>query len=219
MHNLPRQYPSPINGASGAIETLWQPVDHPRQNTQGLPYVAVLCHPHPLYGGTMHNKVVHTLARVLRDHDIPVLRFNFRGVGNSDGVFSNGVGECVDLLTVVQQLQQQEPSAVILGGFSFGAYVTALAVQRLTTTVICEHMLLIAPPVGKPDYDFPQYLPCRHVHIVQGTEDEIVTVESVQQWVQNIPQASISMLRSGHFFHRKLTDLKHCLQQFLATCL
>src|SRR2546423_13546714 len=111
--------------------------------------VAVICHPHPLQGGTMHNKVVTTLERSLRELGLATVVFNFRGTGASDGVFDDGIGETDDLLAVARWAQHVRPrDALWLAGFSFGSYVAARAAAQLPV----RQMISIAPPVGRWDF-------------------------------------------------------------------
>ena len=116
-----------LPGPAGQLEVMTssaeQPIRHPTA-------IAVICHPHPLFGGTMHNKVIYTLARCFNSMGLASVRFNFRGVGLSQGVYDNGIGETDDLLAVLTWLKQSCPESVIwLAGFSFGAYVAARAAK------------------------------------------------------------------------------------------
>ena len=134
-----------VAGPAGAIEVaVDQPpgVDAPRG-------VAVLAHPHPLFGGTMDNKVVQTMARAFLQMGYRTVRFNFRGVGSTEGVHDEGRGESDDLLAVVAA-QRTTGLPLVLGGFSFGAYVTTLAAARLEGAERAERLLLSAPPRSAP---------------------------------------------------------------------
>lgn len=175
-------------------------------STTTVPYIAVLGHPHSLQGGTMNNKVVTTLARTLKDVGIPSLRFNFRGVENSAGVFAEGIGESEDLLVLTKLWAETYPqSRFIFAGFSFGSYVTYRAASQY------EHSLLIsiAPPVHH--YNYHEFSPQPKAwHIIQGDEDEVVPAQTVIAFAsQAKPPIPIShFAQTGHFFHGKLIELK-----------
>lgn len=170
--------------------------------------VAVVCHPHPLHGGTMDNKVVTTLVRCYRDLGVDAVRFNFRGVGESGGEFDNAVGEVDDLLAVLQWLKQQKPEArLLLAGFSFGSSVAAQAVYRSDWPV--QHLTLVAPPVDRYPYDQNAEFPCP-LTLIQGDQDDVVEPNGVYQWHERL-KSSVELLRypdAGHFFHGYLVALK-----------
>ncbi len=177
----------------------------------GLPFV-VCCHPHPLHGGSLTNKVVHTLATSLNKLGLAVVRFNFRGVGQSQGQFANGMGEQADLLAVVQWFRTQHPStACWLAGFSFGAYVAYTAQCAAKARVL----ILVAPAVNL--YDFAE-IACDNIPtlIIQGDHDEVVPPAQVKTWVsaQNVAPTLIWLDEAGHFFHGKLSLLHDAVTQF-----
>jgi uncharacterized protein len=177
-------------------------------------WLVLLCHPHPLHGGTMDNKVVTTLMRTYRDLGIHVLRFNFRGVGSSQGEFDNAKGEQDDLLAVAAWAKAQLPEVkLLLAGFSFGSSVAAQVAYRLDAV---EHLTLVAPPIERYAYDRDGLFPCP-VCIVQGDKDERVMAEGVYAWQAQLRGTS-SLLRypeAGHFFHGYLSQLKSDLTQML----
>ena len=172
--------------------------------------VAVICHPHPLQGGTMHNKVVTTLERGLRELGLATVVFNFRGTGASQGTFDDGVGETEDLLAVANWAQHVLPRAALwLAGFSFGSYVAARAAPHL----LVRQMISIAPPVGR--WDFTQLAsPLCPWLVVQGEADEIVDPQAVYAWVaaQAEPPTLVRMPETSHFFHRRLMDLRGAIK-------
>lgn len=176
-------------------------------------FIAVLGHPHSLQGGSMNNKVVTTMARTFRDHGIPSLRFNFRGVGASEGEYDAGIGESHDMLHLCELWQQEFPEVqFIFAGFSFGSYVTYRAAAQH------RHRLLIsiAPPVHH--YNYHDFSPAPYPWlIVQGIEDEVVPAEHVLDFVRMMtPEPKlIEFEKTGHFFHRKLIDLKNALSEQL----
>lgn len=176
--------------------------------------LVIICHPHPVHGGTMDNKVVTTLMRTYRDLGIHVLRFNFRGVGKSEGGFDNAIGEQDDLLAVTSWMRQELPdSALLLAGFSFGSSIAAQISYKVDAL---EHLTLVAPPVERYPYDRDGRFPCA-LAVIQGDKDERVIAEGVYQWVAAL-QSPAELLRypeAGHFFHGYLTQLKTDLTQVL----
>lgn len=172
-------------------------------------FIALLGHPHSLQGGTMNNKVVTTMARAFRELGIPSLRFNFRGVEQSGGVFDNGPGESDDMLCLARLWATLVPNnRFIFAGFSFGSYVAYRAAAQWPHDLLIS----IAPPVMRYDYD--QFHPAPAVwHIVQGEKDEVVPAEEVVAFAeQSTPPLSVHYFpQAGHFFHGGLLELKACL--------
>lgn len=170
-------------------------------------YLAVVCHPNPTRGGDMHNKVVTTLLRTYRDLGVPVLAFNFRGVGKSEGVFDRGLGEQEDLQAVIRWGKQQWPSArLMLAGFSFGSSIAAAVSHRRDDLA---HLLLVAPPVDRYLYEQDGRFPVP-VCVVQGGQDELIPASQVYRWVDQL-QSPVRLIRypdASHFFHGCLTALK-----------
>lgn len=169
-------------------------------------YVVVIGHPHPQQSGTMDNKVVTTLMRTYRDLGITAISFNFRGVGESEGRFANGEGEREDLLAVVDWVRAQYPHAtLLLAGFSFGSAMVAQASHQCRPA----HLLLVAPPVERYDYDREGRFDCP-VCVVQGDNDEVVDVSGVYRWAEQLasPVKLIRDAEAGHFFHGRLGPLK-----------
>jgi len=161
-----------IVGPAGAIETMLE-----RAADAGSRF-AVLCHPHPLYGGSMHDAVLDTAAAVLLRRGINVVRFNFRGVGASEGHHGSGIGEVEDLVAVLAWLTRNHaPSSIVLGGYSFGS---AIAWRTAPAAVGLERVLLIAPPVGRMPFDSPA--PACPVHVVHGDEDEFIDPDALAAW-------------------------------------
>lgn len=196
-----------LPGPVGALELS---VDLPEGDIQPLPLVVVLCHPLSTEGGSLHNKVVTMAARSLRQLGATTLRFNFRGVGRSEGTFDHGNGERDDLLAVVDWVEQQRPDAALwLAGFSFGAYVTLRAAHDVQP----DALISIAPPVGRWDFQH-MVLPTCPWLLVQGDEDEVVDPQAVYAWVDTLKHKPdlVRMYGTSHFFHRKLIDLRGALQ-------
>ena len=195
-----------LDGPAGALEVA---VD--RSEATPLPAVAIICHPLPIEGGTMHNKVVTMLARSLRELGLDTVRFNFRGTGNSEGSFDEGVGESDDLRTVAAWVRAQRPEAALwLAGFSFGAYVSLRMAAELQPAMLVS----IAPPVGR-SWDFDTLVPptCPWL-VIQGEADEVVDPQAVFAWIDAMrdPPDLVRMPDTGHFFHRKLMDLRGAIK-------
>ncbi len=177
--------------------------------------IAIICYPHPLHGGTMHNKVVSTLARTCRDLGIASVRFNYRGVGLSSGNYANAVGEARDLQTIIAWLGETVPGYTLwLAGFSFGAYVAASVANTMDT---CQQLISIAPAVNHADFTVLNTISCPWL-IVQGEQDEIVPAQQVLAWARTIPQAPqvIAIPTASHFFHGKLVVLRDILRNALS---
>jgi alpha/beta superfamily hydrolase len=176
--------------------------------------IAVICHPHPLQGGMMSNKVVTTLERTLGELGLATVRFNFRGVGQSMGEHDNGVGETDDLVAIADWARAQRPGDVLwLAGFSFGSYVVLRAAARLDPA----QLILIAPPAGRWDFSGIAAPVCPWL-IVQGEADEVVDPAAVFAWAESLtpPQTLVRMPDTSHFFHRRLVELRAMLKDELA---
>ena len=193
-----------ISTKSGLLEAV---VDQPRNplENESRGY-AILSHPHPLHGGTMENKVVQTMARAFAYAGWTVIRFNFRGVGKSEGTFDHAVGETEDLLNIISELAPDGP--ISLGGFSFGAAVTCRAVEKLKETRDIRKIVLIGLAVSRfeaPEIDTKYQLDTLVLH---GEDDDTVDLQSVMSWAkpQVLPVTVIP--QTGHFFHGQLSLLK-----------
>ena len=196
-----------IRGPVGVLEAV---MVSPEVNDGNSP-IAVVCHPHPLHGGSMANKVVHVVANTFAEIGIPTLRFNFRGVGHSQGAFDHGRGEVDDLVAVCQWFKQHHHCSTLwLAGFSFGSYVAFQAHRQ----VEAERLLLIAPPVTKYDFNAGVNIgiPCM---VIQGGKDEIVDPEKVSAWVQrqDIPVSYQWLSDASHFFHGRLNHIREAIKQ------
>ncbi|HMK86700.1 MAG TPA: alpha/beta fold hydrolase [Steroidobacteraceae bacterium] len=197
-----------IEGPTGPLEAIAE-----EAHGAPRPCYAVLCHPHPLYGGTMDNKVVTTLGRALNAGGIATLRFNFRGVGQSAGTFDGGLGETRDAAAVADYGAERWPDRrLVLGGFSFGAFVAL----RLTQERDTARLITIAPPVDRFDFSALAVPRCPWL-IVQGDADEIVDPRSVFTWVKTLdPQPKLVIAPGvGHFFHGHLKELKDAVSDAL----
>jgi alpha/beta superfamily hydrolase len=201
-----------LAGPARTLEVAVDRADKPR------PVVAIVCHPLPTEGGTMHNKVVTMAARALRECGVDTVRFNFRGVGASQGSFDEGNGEADDLRAVAAWVRAQRPDAVLwLAGFSFGAYVSL----KMTAELQPGGLVSIAPPVGR-SWDVDSIVPpsCPWL-VIQGEADEVVDPQAVYDWVASMPQVPelVRMPGASHFFHRKLIDLRGAVRNGVRTWL
>jgi alpha/beta superfamily hydrolase len=175
--------------------------------------VAVICHPHPLYHGTMNNKVVHTLARAVAGLGRPAVRFNFRGVGASTGEYGEGRGEIQDLLAVAAWARERWPGAELwLAGFSFGGYVTLSG----AATVEPACLITVAPAIQRFDMSAVELPHCPWL-VVHGAADEVVDAQAVAAWVAGLAPAPVFRLMpdTDHFFHGRLVQLRGIAQEFL----
>ena len=196
-----------LAGPAGHLECA---LDEPAAGT-ALRGVAVLCHPHPQHGGTLDNKVVQTLARAFVQIGYRAVRFNFRGVGASEGAWDEGRGEIEDALAVVAA--QRDPalplaSSLVLGGFSFGGFVATQVAARLAAHgAPAERLALIAPAATRFDL---APVPADTL-VVHGESDDVVPLAAVLDWAR--PQAlPITVVPgAGHFFHGQLTLLRSIL--------
>ncbi len=200
-----------IPGKAGTIEAKLQ---IPEQETSSkMPKaIAICCHPHPLFGGAMTNKVVHTICKTFTRMGIVALRFNFRGVGKSEGSHDKGIGECEDLLELCQLLKESWPEQELwLAGFSFGSWVSVSCARDAGA----KQLLSIAPPVQYFDFNHEQTPDCPWL-VLMGEEDEIVDPSSVYQWIESQPNppALIKIPGTGHFFHGKIARISKILKQY-----
>jgi alpha/beta superfamily hydrolase len=190
-----------LQGEAGNLEALMDsPPEGPLQGT------AVIAHPHPLFGGTMHNKVVQTLARAFVQCGWRAVRFNFRGVGASAGTYDEGRGEALDMRRLIDQLAPDGPLA--LAGFSFGAFVTSHVVQALGETRLPQALVLVGTAASRFEVaPVPQALHERCL-VVHGEQDDTVPLASVMDWArpQSLPITVIPGVE--HFFHGQLPLLK-----------
>lgn len=206
----PGEHKLELTGNAGRIEACLMVPD---TDTAQANKIAIVGHPHSLKGGAMQNKVVTTMARTFKAAGIPSLRFNFRGVGASEGEFDDGIGESEDMLKVAKQIQTEMPGVeLIFAGFSFGSFVAYRTASQ------CEHTLLItiAPPVQNFDYTVFPIDPSPWV-LVQGDEDDVVPPKLVFEFAEARDIQLIKFEKTEHFFHGKLTDLKEKLLEVLTT--
>jgi alpha/beta superfamily hydrolase len=207
MNSLTRR--SRLAGPAGTIEVL-RDEPAPGQASRGF---AVIAHPHPLFGGTMDNKVVQTLARAFVQSGWTALRFNFRGVGASEGEHDEGRGETEDMLSLVAGQAGEGPLA--LAGFSFGSFVTARAVAALWAERPADKIVLVGTAASR--FDVATLPPDAHDRtlVIHGEQDDTVPLAAVMDWArpQSLPVTVVPGV--GHFFHGQLPLLKSLVLRHL----
>jgi len=195
-------------GKAGAIEGL---LDQPEGAARG---VAVVAHPHPLFGGTMDNKVVQTLARAFVQCGWTVARFNFRGVGASEGAHDAGAGEAKDFLAVVEQAAPT--GALAIAGFSFGSFVASHAIQSLWEQRDIEKIVFVGTATERLAVsDVPAALHEKTL-VVHGEQDDTVSLASVMDWARPQSLPVLVVPGGGHFFHGQLPLLKSLVVRHLS---
>jgi uncharacterized protein len=186
-----------VPGPAGDIECT---IDAPAGDVVGT---AVLCHPHPQQGGTMDNKVVQTLARAVLHLGWRSVRFNFRGVGASQGQWNEGLGEIADALAVIAAFREPGQS-FLLGGFSFGAYVASMAATRMAEDAKPDRMVLVGPSTQRQ----PMPSVPADTIVIHGETDEVVPLAATFDWARPQSLPVIVLPGVGHFFHGQLVLLK-----------
>ncbi|RQO58127.1 alpha/beta hydrolase [Variovorax sp. KBW07] len=197
-----------LQGAAGAIEVQRDlPADAASRG------IAVIAHPHPLFGGTMDNKVVQTLARAFVACGWTTVRFNFRGVGASEGVHDEGRGELEDMLNVVGQLAPEGPLAI--AGFSFGAFVASCAAEKLWAARDVQQIVLIGTAASRFSVATLPAEAHERMLVVHGEADDTVPLSAVMDWArpQSLPVTVVP--GGGHFFHGQLPLLKSLVVRHL----
>ncbi|HEV8261975.1 MAG TPA: alpha/beta fold hydrolase [Burkholderiales bacterium] len=190
-----------IDGPAGRLEIV---ADDPGEARRG---VALVAHPHPLYGGTLENKVVQTLAKACVASGYCALRLNFRGVGASDGVFDEGRGEIEDFLALAEHARRTYGEGErAVGGFSFGGFVAASVAGRLEP----KYLVLVAPAVGR----FPVGTVPAGTLVVHGEEDDVVPLKDALDWARPQQLPIVVFPGAGHFFHGNLVTLQKLVEQY-----
>ena len=194
------------DGPAGVLEVAIDRAPQPRG-------AVVIAHPHPLHGGTLSNKVVQTLARASVLAGWTAVRFNFRGVGRSEGVYDEGRGELADLLAVIEG--QAPTGPLCLAGFSFGAFVTSHAVLQLHAVRDLQHVVLVGTAASRfAVADLPAELHSRAL-VVHGEQDDTVPLESVMAWARPQVLPVLVVPTVGHFFHGQLPLLRDTVHRHL----
>jgi uncharacterized protein len=193
-----------IPGPEGELEGIFSYV------SKKVTHLAVLCHPHSLYGGTMHNKVIYSMAMALNQIGYATVRFNFRGVGRSSGAFNHGIGEQRDVEAVVDHFHHLYPEAMLaVGGFSFGAKVGLLAAsrdERVSAVIGTGVTVDVADFSFLFEYEKPKL-------IIQGDNDQYGSISSIQEWFNKLPEPKKLVIIEGavHLFDGKLAELKNAI--------
>jgi alpha/beta superfamily hydrolase len=204
-----------FNGPAGRIEGRYHHSSAPN------PPVALVIHPHPAHGGTMNNKVTYNTYQCFVNNGFSVLRFNFRGVGKSEGKFDNGVGELSDAATALDWLQMINPLSTVywIAGFSFGSWI---AMQLFMRRPEIQGFIAVSPPVNKYDFSFLNPCPAPGI-VIQGDQDSIVDEDAVATFVEKVnklkgARIDYEMIEGGdHFFRGKIDDLNEIINHYLAT--
>jgi alpha/beta superfamily hydrolase len=201
-----------IDGEAGRLELLTTSPENPSNG------VAVICHPHPLHLGTMTNKVVHTLSRAFHNQGLHTVRFNFRGVGKSEGTFGHSIGEVADLMSVLNWVDTVlEQPKVWLAGFSFGAYIAAMGATRH----LCCQLYSVAPAVNHQPYNELPPITCPWI-VIQGEKDEVISPELVYIWYEKMNKPNMQLIKlpdTSHFFHGNLINLRDLVEKsFVTSC-
>ncbi|QTS84178.1 alpha/beta hydrolase [Coxiella endosymbiont of Amblyomma nuttalli] len=194
-----------VAGSVGKLEVM---ITRPKNVEKSV--TGIICHPHPLYGGTMHNKIVTIIAKAFNQLGLKTVRFNFRGVGNSEGQYDNTIGETDDLKTIITWVRYNHPRDEIwLAGFSFGAYISAKVANADHTIA---RLITIAPAVNHSDYASLTDIICPWWLII-GREDELIPFVGVETFVHDSPVAIkfIPVEKATHFFHGFLIKLREIL--------
>lgn len=202
-----------ISGPEGRIEARYH-----HSEKKNAP-AAIILHPHPLHGGTMNNKVTYNLYHAFARNGFSVVRFNFRGVGRSQGKYDDGAGELSDAAAVLDWLQIQNPNAASfwMGGFSFGSWI---GMQLLMRRPEIEGFIAVSPPVGNFDFNFLSPCPA-HGLILQGDQDSVVSVDNVSRLSEKLGKqrnANIDyriILGADHFYRSHMDDLNAHMEDYL----
>jgi len=208
VNGFPQSQKLHVQGPVGQLEAV---LDSP--GDVAVSGAAVICHPHPQHGGTMHNKVAHTLARSYVRSDFATLRFNFRGTEGSEGKFDDGVGEYDDALAALEWMRGRYPDVPLwLGGFSFGA---AIAI-RAAVAIEVKGLISVAPAIYRFTGILEEQPRCPWL-IIQGDEDELVDVEETIEWVNSLEPGPELIVMPGaeHFFHGRRSDLRTAIMEFI----
>ncbi|HAV34972.1 MAG TPA: alpha/beta hydrolase [Massilia sp.] len=194
-----------LTGHAGKMECL---LDLPEEAPRGI---ALVAHPHPLYGGTMENKVTQTLARTFVTLGYATARFNFRGVGESEGEHDRGHGEVDDMQVMLEHMQEQYPGLpVALSGFSFGTFVQAQLQARLAAEgKSVQRMVLVGTAAGK----WPMPSVPEDTILIHGEQDDTITLQMVFDWARPLEIPVIVIPGADHFFHRRLNPIKNLVIQ------
>ena len=202
-----------IDGPAGVLETV---INDPAASAAGSAPsgprrgIALIAHPHPLFGGALDNKVVQTLAKTFFAQGYASVRMNFRGVGGSAGAYDEGVGETEDWLAVARAMRGRfGPLPLVLAGFSFGAFVQSRVAKRLSEQAAePQRLVLVAPAVGR----FQVEPVAEGTLVIHGEEDDVVPLRDVLAWARPQKLPVVVLPGAGHFFHGNLVELQRIVQ-------
>ena len=201
-----------LDGPAGQLEALLN------QGAESASHAALVCHPHPMFGGTLHNKVVFHAMKALNSFGFPVLRFNFRGAGLSQGEHDEGRGEVEDVRTALQWLRQQFQLPVVFAGFSFGA---AVGLRAACPDPDVAAMISLGTPVAPVDdraYDFSFLQSCRRPKLlVSGARDQFGPRAKLEQLVAGLPEPKRLVIIEGadHFFAGRLAEMRRAIEEWV----
>lgn len=201
-----------LNGPAGQLEALLN------VGADTATHAALVCHPHPMYGGTLHNKVVFHTMKALHSFGFPVLRFNFRGAGLSQGEHSNGIGEVDDVRTALDWLERQYACPVIFAGFSFGAAVGLRAACPDSRVNALISLGTPVVPVDDRTYDFSFLSGCAKPKLfVSGARDQFGPRTKLQQLLDMVPEPKKSVIIEGadHFFEGRLREVRETIETWV----
>ena len=192
-----------VDGPAGKLEAVLA-----EPNSECRHGIAIIAHPHPRYGGTMDNKVVHTLFKALFELGFITVKFNYRGVGKSEGSYGDSLGETEDVIAVVEAIRSQFDAesndlALLLAGFSFGGAIQA-HVAKITSP---ESIIMVAPSVDHLQAP-PVSSYAKRVLIIQGDQDEVVPLKTILEWAAPQDLPIVVVPSAEHFFHGKLHVIK-----------
>lgn len=209
MRKAPKTEEVLIDGPAGLLEGLFE-----RPASGKATGAVVVCHPHPVHGGTLQNKVTHTLARAFLACGFAALRFNFRGVGKSEGEFDEGTGELDDAVAATRWIRDRHREQPLwIAGFSFGA---AIAIKT-ATRVSADGLVSVAPAITRVAGDSARQPTCPWL-VIQGEDDELVDPEETIAWINGLePGPELLMFaETGHFFHGRLVRLREVVEDFVS---
>ena len=201
-----------LDGPAGRLEALLN------GGSPGATHAAVVCHPHPLFGGTLHNKVVFHTMKALNGFGCPVLRFNFRGTGMSEGEHAGGVGEVDDARAALDWLEQEFPLPVIFAGFSFGAVVGLRAACPDPRVTALIGLGLPAVPVDNRVYDFEFLRSCaKRKLFVSGSRDQFGPPGKLEALVATFaePKKLVRVEAGDHFFEGRLKEMRRAVEEWI----
>jgi hypothetical protein len=199
-----------LHSQAGRLEALYRQIDEPRG-------IAIVCHPHPLHGGTLHNKVVFRASRGFERQEVATLRFNFRGAGTSQGMHDNGDGEQQDVEAAIDWMKaRHRDTKLLLGGFSFGAWVASRVAWARDDVAA---LVLIGSPVNKYDMSYIRHAP-QPILFLQGSDDEFGEVDKLAKIVESCRRAELIVVNGAdHFFKNQVEIVEETVAEWVGEVL